>query len=87
MGTFPLCKGGTELELILRAERSRLLSVQGGLLAAHAPNSVRSKTSLPCSTAWEELRGPCRQRAAAMAPKQLWLGKNLWHVSCVLHKP
>lgn len=62
----------------------QVLKVQGGLLAAGVPNSVRSETSPPSSTASGALTGPSRQRLAAIAPEQLWLGKNLWHVS---HRP
>lgn len=58
--------------------------VWGGVLAASTPNPVRPKTSFPHSVACRMLSGPNRHRLAAMAPKLLWLGKNLWHVLCCL---
>lgn len=45
-----------------------------------APYSVRSETSSPSSTACGEPTGPSRQ-ILAVVPEQLWLGRNLWHVS------
>lgn len=41
---------------------------------------MRSETSSPSSTAWGEPTGPSRQ-ILAVVPEQLWLGRNLWHVS------
>ena len=41
---------------------------------------MRSETSSPSSTACGEPTGPSRQ-ILAVVPEQLWLGRNLWHVS------
>lgn len=74
-----------DLELTFRARRLHLLfpgvlHVWGGLLAASAPNSMRSETFLSAQ-ATESSLAPAG-RLAAMAPLQSWFGKNLWHVSC-----
>lgn len=77
-----------DLMLTIRAEDlttcSLELSVFGVVSWQPMPLTQRSLRPLPHTMVWRVLFCPGRHRLAAMAPKLLWLGKNLWHVSCCL---